>query len=97
MKRVEIFVNQSIAEDLQDHLKEAGLLEASTRWTPVYGTGHAGPREGSAIWPETNSALLLMIKKKQLEPLRQIIAALKKVYPREGLKCYISAGPEEVL
>jgi hypothetical protein len=37
MKRVEIMVNQSVAEDLQEHLENAGLMDACTRWSPVYG------------------------------------------------------------
>lgn len=97
MKRVEIFINQSIAEDLQERLENAGILEACTRWTPVYGTGHAGPREGTAIWPETNSGYLIFIEEGQLDILRCIIQTLKTSHPEEGLKCFISEGPQEII
>lgn len=97
MKRVDIFINQSITEDLSDLLKEANLMEAYTRWTPVFGTGHSGPREGSSIWPETNSAVLLFIEDDQISVLKTIIKSLKENYPDEGLKCFISQGPEEIL
>jgi len=95
MKRVEIFCNQSIAEDLEERLEEAGLHRAVTRWTPVFGTGNSGPKEGSSVWPETNSAYLLFLKKKDLDKLRETILSIKADYPEEGLKCFISAGPEE--
>ncbi len=97
MKRIEIMVNQSIAEDLQEHLADAGLLEACTRWSPVYGQGDSGPREGSAVWPETNTVLLLFLPAEDLEALRFVIKSLKNMYPDEGLKCFISEGPTETL
>jgi nitrogen regulatory protein PII len=97
MKRIEIMVNQSIAEDLQENLRDAGLMEACTRWTPVYGTGHVGPREGSAVWPETNTVLLLFLPAEKIEILRFAVASLKGIYPDEGLKCFISEGPIEIL
>ena len=97
MKRVEIFVNQSIAEDLQERLKDAGHLEACTRWTPLFGLGKSGPKEGTPIWPETNSGFLLILPQRKLDSLRQVIRELKEEYPEEGLKCFISEGPEEIL
>ncbi len=97
MKRVEIFINQSIAEDLRERLDAAGLIDSFTRWNPVYGTGNSGPREGSSVWPETNSGFLLFTAKERLEELRSIIRALKEEFPDEGLKCFISEGPEEII
>jgi nitrogen regulatory protein PII len=97
IKRVEVFINQSIAEDLQEKLKKAGVMETCTRWTPVYGRGHAGPRQGTAIWPETNSGYLIFMEEGQLDILRSIIQTLKAAHPAEGLKCFISEGPQEII
>ncbi len=97
MKRVEIFINQSIADDLKERLDAAGLLDSFTRWNPVFGTGNSGPREGTSIWPETNSGFLLFTKKERVDELRSIIKALKSEFPDEGLKCFISEGPIEII
>ena len=72
-------------------------MEACTRWSPVYGLGNAGPREGSAVWPETNSVILLFLEDENMEALRLVIKSLKKMYPDEGLKCFISKGPIEII
>jgi nitrogen regulatory protein PII len=97
MKRVEIFINQSIEEDLIEKLADEGFMKACTRWTPVFGNGNAGPREGTATWPEKNSGFLLFMKNEQIDTLKEIVSSLKKTHPREGLKCFISNGPDEIL
>ncbi|MDC7232898.1 MAG: hypothetical protein PQJ58_06675 [Spirochaetales bacterium] len=97
MKRVEIMINQSITEDLIEGLQKQDLYHACTRWTPVYGLGNAGPREGSPVWPESNSVFLLFLEEEQLDALSPLIHDLKREFPEEGLKCFISQGPDEII
>lgn len=96
-KRVEIIINQSVEEDLRDALNELAPPPFFTRFSPVYGKGNSGPREGSPTWPESSNCYLLFLGEEQIEPLKEAVQSIKERFPSEGIKCFISAGAEEVL
>jgi hypothetical protein len=41
--------------------------------------------------------LLLFLQDEEIESLGFVIKSLKNLYPDEGLKCFISEGPKEII
>lgn len=94
MKRVEIITNHSIKEDL---LELIDLIDPNLEYTlfpAIQGRGKQGTRQGSALWPEQNCLLLLFVDDEIEIKIRDVIMKLKKRFPHEGTKIYISQAEE---
>lgn len=88
MKRIEIFGNRSVQDDLVAQLDEA-LPDFYFTLVPLaHGVGSSKPRMGTAIWPEENFILIVYDEESRIERIKDIVDALKKRYPREGIRCF---------
>ena len=88
MIRVEIVANRSVEENLLDAFREEGVGKFYTKYPIVLGVGSSGPRMGDAIWPEENFALVIWCEEAEAQGLEKAVAAVKKVFPDEGIKLF---------
>jgi len=97
MIKLEIIINEAIEEDVMEELTLQGYGENFTYVYPVFGRGQHGRREGSAIWPEENVLLILVIEDNKLEPLVEGLRKIKAQFSKEGFRCYIQRNVERVI
>lgn len=90
MKRVEIIANHSVEEDLFDFIKEEIGELYYTLIPQVQGNGTSGPRRGDHIWPESNFILISYTDEETLKKLEDITEKIKKMFPDEGIKLFVS-------
>ncbi|MEM5947371.1 PG0541 family transporter-associated protein [Spirochaetia bacterium 38H-sp] len=90
MKRVEIIANHSVEEDLFDLIEEEIEDFYYTQIPQVQGKGSSGPRRGDHIWPESNFIIISYTDEETLEKLRAIIQKLKRMFPQEGIKLFVT-------
>ena len=90
MKRVEIITNLAISEDILEELEIRGLADSYTFLPCVHGRGNKGTRLGSPLWPEENCIYLLYLEDHAAEAVKEAVRTIKKRFPNEGTKCYIS-------
>ena len=95
MKRIEIIANQAIEEEIIDLLTEIGYGESFTYLHPVFGRGEDKRREGSAVWPETNTQFIIYMTDPDGEKALEKIDALKKDFPREGIKRWSMSADDD--
>jgi hypothetical protein len=88
MKRIEIVVNQAVEEEVIELLTDEGHGDAFTYTHPVYGRGGSGRREGSAVWPETNSLFVVYTNDDTGKNLLAGVKHLKTRFPKEGIKAW---------
>lgn len=93
MTRVDIIANQSIEENLIDELVALGHGESFSYIHPVYGRGTSGRREGSAVWPETNVMFVVFLDGGTADTLAERVLDLRRRFPKEGIRCWISDTP----
>jgi len=93
MIRVDIIANQSIEENVIDELTTLGHGESFSYIHPVYGRGTNGRREGSAVWPETNVMFVVFLDDGTADALAERIRTLRRQFPKEGIRCWVSEAP----
>lgn len=86
MKRIEIVVNQAVEEEVIQLLTDHGHGESFTYTHPVFGRGGSGRREGSAVWPETNSLFVVYTNDEVGDAVLAGVDHLKERFPKEGIK-----------
>ena len=97
MKRLEVIANQAVEEDIIEILEAVGHGESFSYFHPVYGRGKKGRREGSAVWPETNVYFLVYLDTETAHRFMEKLRTLKETFPEEGIRCWLSEGPLEVV
>jgi nitrogen regulatory protein PII len=88
MQRIEIIANQAVEEEIIELLAAAGYGESFTYTHPVYGRGESGRREGSPVWPETNSAFVVYADTEAGETILAGVQRVKSQFPNEGIKVW---------
>lgn len=88
MKRIEIFSNRSIEEDMFEAFEKAGIVKHYTKIPVVLGVGNSGPRMGDHIWPEENFMLVVYCEDEEAESIHRIIGELKEFFVNEGIKIF---------
>ena len=94
MTKIEILANKVLEDDIVDVLEDHGMGENFTYFSPVYGRGRHGRREGSAIWPEENISVIVFVDDGILEPLLEDLKNIKSDFPNEGMQCYVHRNME---
>ena len=89
MKRVEIFANHSIEEDMFDLFTKKDIVRNYTKIPSVMGSGSSGPRRGDHIWPEENFILIVYCSAEEAAQINEVITELKQFFPEEGIKIFV--------
>ncbi len=88
MKRIEIFANRSIEEDMFEAFEKAEVARHYTKIPIVLGVGNSGPKMGDHIWPEENFMLIVYCEKEEAEVIQGVIGELKDFFKTEGIKIF---------
>lgn len=96
MKRLEIFGNQSVQEELVADLEKALPGFRYTLVPIVHGKGRDDWKMGTTVWPEENFWLVSYLSVDDAELAVPVLRELKLRYPNEGLKAYTSKASEEI-
>jgi len=90
MKAVLIVFNQSQTERVE-HMFDRLEINGFTWWNDVRGRGTetGEPRMGTHTWPEMNSAALVIIPDKKVEPLLDAVQKLDKVNEEVGIRAFV--------
>jgi hypothetical protein len=86
--RIEIIANQAVRDDLLKEF-EATSCNYFTEIPMVLGRGRQEPKQGDAIWPETNVLFVLYGDDQTLANVKTIMSVLKESYPHEGIKYFV--------
>ena len=89
MYRAEIIANQSVQDDIVELLEEHIPSLLYTLIPLAHGRGKKNYKLGTSSWPETNFILFAYIKKSDAAKFKAIIAAVKKRFPKEGIKLFM--------
>ncbi len=85
MKRLELIANKSVQEEVVRTL-EAGVRGLRYTLIPVaHGRGPDDWKLGTTVWPEENFVLFTYQDDKIIEAILELVASLKKQFPREGI------------
>lgn len=88
MKRLEIFANRTVRDDLIGRLEKA-LPDFYYTFIPLaHGVGSSRPRMGTAVWPEENFILIVYDEEERIGRITEIVDHVKAEYPREGVKYF---------
>jgi HAE1 family hydrophobic/amphiphilic exporter-1 len=90
--KAEIISNQSVQDDIIDLLEQVIPDIRYTVIPTVQGRGGDSYKLGTVTWPEQNFMMLAYITKEQAPLMQGAIAALKKKFPKEGIKLFITEG-----
>lgn len=96
MKRLEIFANQSVQEELVAALEAAVTGFRYTLVPVVQGRGGEDWKLGTTVWPEENFLLISYLKPHQSGPAVSAVREVKARYPKEGLKAFTVEAVEEL-
>lgn len=88
MKRLEIFANRSVQEDLLEALHEAALAEYYSLIPLVHGVGKKGPRMGDSVWPEENFSLVIWCDSEEALLVAEVVKGIKGRFPDEGIRLF---------
>jgi hypothetical protein len=95
MKRLEIFANQSVQEELVAALEAAVAGLRYTVVPDVHGRGGDDWKLGTTVWPEENFLLVCYLTDDTVSAATDAVRQVKVRYPKEGLKAYTSEATEE--
>ncbi len=90
MRRVEIIFSQAVEEDIFEGFKERKIGAHYSKVSAVTGSGFSAPKLGDAIWPQLNEMIIVYCKKTEAEKIIDLVKALRKKYPVEGIACFVS-------
>lgn len=90
LRRVEIFANRSVEEDIMDGLGKAQVAAHYTKVPIAYGAGNSGPRQGTHVWPEENFIMIIYCPPDEAETIQEVIAEVKTRFTQEGIKIFVS-------
>jgi len=88
MIRTEIYANRSVEEDIVEEIEKRIPDLSYSIIEDVKGRGRNGVRHGTAIWPELNVLYIMFGSKAEALLIDEAIAAVKKAFPREGIKIF---------
>jgi hypothetical protein len=94
MKRIEIYANRSVEENIFDAFKKLGTGKNFSKLPTVFGVGNSGSRMGDPIWPEENFSLIIWCEEEEAEKILHAVQEVKKQFPDEGIKIFESTGTE---
>ena len=89
MKMVLMVYYVGIHEEVMEMLDELGVC-TYTRWREVEGRISCGdPREGTQIWPGTNSAVMVVVEDRLVESTLARLEAFNRGREGEGIDAYV--------
>jgi hypothetical protein len=89
MKMVLMVYYVGIHEEVMEMLDELGVC-TYTRWREVEGRISCGdPREGTQIWPGTNSAVMVVVEDGVVDSLLRRLAVFNRDREGEGVDAYV--------
>jgi hypothetical protein len=88
--RAEIISNQSVEDDIIERLETEIPDIEYTLMNDVHGKGHTTKKLGSAAWPEQNFVLISYVEKEAALKVKEIIASVKKKFPKEGISLFFT-------
>lgn len=90
MKAIFIVYNQAYNEEIIEMLAALGQ-RGFTRWEDVEGKGgfNGRPHMASHAWPESNHAILTMVKDDKVERILEAIKAKDEESPDLGLRAFV--------
>ncbi len=90
MKAVLVVFNQAQTERVE-YMLDRLEIRGYTWWNDVQGRGTetGDPRMGTHTWPEMNSAALLVIPDKKVEPLMENVKKLDTVNEDVGVRAFV--------
>ncbi len=89
MYRIEIISNQSVQDDIITEL-ETNIPDVLYTILPLaYGRGKDSRKLGTTTWPETNFVMVSYVQDSEVPIVKAVIKAIKKKFPREGIKLFI--------
>ncbi len=90
MRRLELFANQSIEEDLFDAFEKRSIVKAYTKIPGVHGMGNCTPKQGDHIWPEENFILIIYCEDSEADLIHEAVSEVKRNFEKEGIKLFDS-------
>lgn len=94
MRRIEVIANRSVQEELIEALERALPDFFYTLVPVVHGRGRQKRRLGTATWPEENFILLAYVRDEDRTAVGDVVAAIKRKYPKEGIKVFSVSADE---
>ena len=92
--RAEIISNQSVEDDVIELLEQEIPDIQYTLMNDVHGKGLRTKKLGSAAWPEQNFVLYAYVDKEAAKKVKEIMAAVKKRFPNEGISLFFTKCEE---
>ncbi|QQO09867.1 PG0541 family transporter-associated protein [Breznakiella homolactica] len=92
MKRIEIFANRSVQDEVLKGLEETITDFYYTLIPVVNGRGKSEYRLGTAVWPEENFMVISYINDGDAAKAAEIIQGVKEQFPGEGIKIFFLNG-----
>lgn len=94
MIRAEIIANQSVQDDIQELLEQEIEGIEYTVFQEVKGKGLQTKKLGDTVWPEMNFVLFSYLSEENAKKMKQIVEAVKKRFPREGISVFFTKAVE---
>jgi hypothetical protein len=92
--RVDLIFSAALEEDLFAGFEKLGIVKKYTKIPSVYGTGCSTPKLGDPIWPQVNTMVIVFCTKEEAEKIVSVVAKVRKMYPVEGVACFMSEATE---
>ncbi|QQO08677.1 PG0541 family transporter-associated protein [Breznakiella homolactica] len=89
MKRIEIFANRSVQDEIIGGLEDSIDDFYYTLIPVVNGRGKSQYRLGTATWPEENFMIISYVTDENADKALAVIGEVKKIFPGEGIKLFI--------
>ena len=94
MRRIEVIANRSVQEELIEAFEHALPDFFYTVVPVVHGRGRQKRRLGTSTWPEENFLLLAYIRDEDRTAVGNVVASVKRKYPKEGIKIFSVSADE---
>lgn len=86
--RVELVFSAALEEDIFNGFTKNGIGKKFTKIPSVLGKGNSNPKLGDPIWPQFNTMVIVYCDKAEAEKIYEIVNAIRKEYPVEGVACF---------
>ena len=90
MYKIEIVANKSVEAEIVEALELALPSLLYTIIPEVIGKGRRNRKLGNTTWPELNFILFTYTGAEEVRRIGEILEALKKKFPNEGIKFFAS-------